>query len=382
MSRRLIGLSLLGGALTLIGCAHRPQPPAPPTPEVTVSLPIEKKIQDYEDFSGRIDAIYYVDIRARVNGYLVKVYFKDGAMVKEGEKLYEIDPRPYQADLDKAKGMVEKYEGQKKYLDTQVERYTKLVAKGAASQQELDSFMGQQAENLGSLASAKAQVEYARLNLNFCTITAPITGQISRTYIQIGNLITADSTLLTTLVSTDPMYAYFNVEETTYLRIQGLIAKGVIKRGDKVQVRMGLADDVDRKFPLRGTLDFFNNQIDPLTGTMTVRGIFENHGGLLKTGLFARVRVPLGPLHPGLLVAEKAIGTDQGQKFVYVVNDQNKVEYRRIKVGQLFDELREVLDGLKPGERIIVNGLQRVRPDVEVKFTVKPMPGADDKVAR
>jgi len=380
MSRRLIGLCLLGAALTALACARRPELPPPPTPEVTVSLPIEKKIQDYEDFSGRIDAIYYVDIRARVSGYLVKVYFKDGSMVKEGEKLYEIDPRPYQADLDKAKGMVEKYEGQKKYLDTQVERYTKLVAKGAASQQELDSFTGQQAENLGSLAAAKAQVVYAALNLNFCTITAPITGQISRTYIQIGNLVNADTTLLTTLVSTDPMYAYFNVEETTYLRIQGLIAKGVIKRGDKVPVRMGLADDVDRKFPLHGTLDFFNNQIDPLTGTMTVRGIFNNPNGLLKTGLFARVRVPLGPFHSGLLVAEKAIGTDQGQKFVYVVNDQNKVAYRRITVGQLFDELREVLDGIKPGERIIVNGLQRVRPDVEVKFTVKPMPGtAEDK---
>jgi RND family efflux transporter MFP subunit len=405
-------LVLVGCLLLLVpaGCGHRPSLPKPPAvQEVTVAVPIAKEITNYEDFTGRTDAIYTVEVKARVTGYLVKVYFKDGSMVRgpeplpasvadavgqaitplgpdllaplpallfgqtPGDPLYEIDPRPYQADLGKAEGQVERLLGQKKLLDTQVDRYTKLVAKGAASQQDLDEYLGKQAENLGALAAARAQVVYAKLYLSFCTIRAPISGQISRTYIQIGNVINADTTLLTTLVSTDPMYAYFSVEEPIYLRIQKLIASGTIPRPKAVPVRMGLSDDVQRKFPLVGTLDFVNNIIDPLTGTITVRGVFDNLQLILKPGLFARVRVPLEPRHKGLLVAEQAISTDQGQKFLYVVDMENKVHYRRVRVGQMHDGLRAIEEGLQPGERVVVNGLQRVRPGAEVNPQVVDM---------
>lgn len=374
MSQRCLFVGLFGTFL-LSGCAHKPPPAAPPVPEVSVSVPIEREITDYEDFTGRTDAVYSVDIRARVTGYLVKVNFKDGDLVRENDVLYEIDPRPYQAELDRSKGQVEKLEGQKKLLQIQVDRYTKLVAKGAASQQELDTYIGQQAENFGGLAAAKSQVIYADLNLQFCTIKSPISGQISRTFFQIGNLINQDSTLLTTVVSVDPMYAYFTVEEATYLRLHKLMEEGRVKslKEKKVEVLMGLADDVERKFPYRGTLDFVNNIVDPLTGTLSVRGVFPNPKSLLKPGLFTRVRVPVGERHKGLLVTERAIGTDQGQKFLYIVDDQNKVQYRRVKLGLVFDGLRAIDEGLKPRERVIVNGLQRVRPNIEVKVEMVDM---------
>jgi RND family efflux transporter MFP subunit len=374
MVRRFV---LLIGVISLVaplGCNRKPPPAGPQVPEVTFALPVQREIQDYAEFTGRTDAIYTVDIRARVNGYLVKVNFKDGDIVQKDQLLYEIDPRPYQAQLDVAKGQVERLEGQKKLLQIQVDRYTKLVAKGAASQQDLDQYIGQQAENLSALAAAKAQVIYNDLNLKFCYIASPITGQVSRTFYQIGNLVTADNTLLTTVVSIDPMYAYFTVEEPTYLRIEKMMLKGILKtrKDAEIPVRMGLADDFERQFPFKGTFDFVNNIIDPTTGTITVRGVFPNPNGLLKPGLFARVRVNTGPKHTGLLVAERAIGTDQGQKFLYVIelddeDNKEKVQYRRVKTGQMFDGLRAIEEGLKAGEHVVVNGLQRVRPGIEVK---------------
>ncbi|MBY0524663.1 MAG: efflux RND transporter periplasmic adaptor subunit [Gemmataceae bacterium] len=371
MLRRFLCLLILWAALA--GCARRPHPEPPPTPEVTVSVALERSVTNYEDFIGRLDAIKYVDIKSRVTGYLTKVYFKDGALVAKDEPLYEIDPRPFQAELDKAKGQVQRLQGQKKLVDTQVERYTKLVAKGAASQQDLDVQIGQQAENLGALAAAESQVKYAELYLQYCTILAPIDGQLSRTALQIGNLITADQTLLTSLVSLDPVYAYFNVEESAYLHIQTLTSEGLYKDPMNVDVKMGLADDVERRFPYTGKLDFVNNQVSPQTGTIMLRGVFANPHRLFKPGLFARVRAPIGPPHPTLLVTEQAISADQGQKFLYVVDAENKVKYRRVKIGLMFDGLRAIEEGLKPGERVIVNGLQRVRPGVEVKAATVEM---------
>jgi RND family efflux transporter MFP subunit len=367
MIRRLLSLCYLGSGLLLVGCIHKPPPAAPQVPEVSVALPIERRVTDYEDFTGRTDAVYTVDVRARVNGYLAKVYFKDGDLVKKDDVLYLIDPRPYQADLDKAKGQVERLEGQKKLLEVQVDRYTKLVKKGAASQQDLDVYIGQQAENTGSLVAAKAQVIYSQLYLDFCTVKAPIDGQISRAYVQIGNVVNADQTLLTTLVSTDPMYAYFSVEEPTYLRVQKMLTAGEVGRPKGLKVRMGLADDFNRTFPLTGTLDFFNNIIDPLTGTITVRGVFPNPKLILKPGLFTRVRVPIGAAHDTLLVSERAVGSDQGQKFLYTLDAANKVQYRKVDVGLVFDSLRAIEKGLEKDERVVVNGLQRVRPGMEVK---------------
>ena len=374
MNRCLRLLSGVLGILLLPGCNPTPPPAAPAAPIVTVALPIEREVVDHEEFTGRTDAVSRVDIRARVSGYLVKVNFKDGDIVKLGDLLYQIDPRPFQADLDLAKGMVEKLEAEKNLLDIQVDRYRKLAAKSAASQQDVDQYLAQQAENIGALKSARAQVERAQLNLDFTRITAPLTGKISRTLLTAGNLVNADSTLLTTVMSIDPMYAYFNIEEPTLLQILKMKREGVIKqRLGQVEVRMGLADDVKHAFPLTGTLDFANNTVDPQTGTILVRGTFPNpyelpnRPPMLMPGLFVRVRLDMGPPHKTLLVTPRAIGTDQGQKYVYVVDKDDKIAYRRVTLGLVFEGLQAIEGGLKPGERVVVNGLQRVRPGIEVK---------------
>jgi RND family efflux transporter MFP subunit len=270
---------------------------------------------------------------------------------------------------------VERLEAQKKLYNIQVDRYSKLAAKGAASKQDLDQYLAQQAENVGALKSARADVERAELNLGFTRITAPISGKISRTLLTVGNLVNADVTLLTTIMSIDPMYAYFSVEEPVLLEIRKLIREGIIKTRDieSVDVKMGLADDVERRFPLRGTLDFVNNTVDPQTGTILVRGVFANpfkapeHTPVLVPGLFVRVRLETGMPHQVLLVTERAIGTDQSEKFVYIVGKDNIVAYRRVKLGLLFDGLQAIEEGLQAGDRVVVNGLQRIRPKIEVQ---------------
>jgi RND family efflux transporter MFP subunit len=376
MNPRTIRFISIAGLLSLSGCGAEPPPPVSPIPEVSVAIPIAKEFADYEDFTGNTDAVYKVDVRARVSGYLIKVAFKDGDIVKKDQLLYEIDPRPFQADLDLALGNVERLEAEKKLLVIQVDRYRKLAEKGAGSQQDLDQYLAQQAENIGALKSAQAQVEHAQLNLGFTKITSPITGKVSRTFLTAGNLVNADSTLLTTIMSIDPMYAYFTVEEPALLEVRKLIREGVIKAQDleKVGVRMGLADDVKRVFPLHGDLDFLNNTVNSQTGTIQLRGVFKNKTSHdpndppeLMPGMFVRVRLDIGmPTHK-LLITERAIGTDQGEKFVYVVDKDNKVVYRRVVLGQIFDGLQAIEEGLKPGDRVVVNGLQRIRQGITVK---------------
>jgi len=361
--------------VALVGCGQTAPPlKTPAVPLVAVSQPIADKVSDYKDFIGRTDAVSRVEIRARVSGYLVKVNFKDGDIVKQGELLYEIDPRPFQATLDQAKADIERLDASKKLLTIQVERYRTLAAKGAASQQDLDEYLAKQAENIGALKAAEAKAEQAQLNLEFTRITSPVTGQISRTLLTTGNLVIADNTLLTTVVSIDPMYAYFDIEEPTMLQIRKMKRDGALPgKLDKVEVHMGLSDDVERKFPMRGVLDFVNNVVDAQTGTIQIRGQFANpyklpeQPALLTPGLFVRVRLRMSVEHPVLLVNERAIGTDQGEKFVYVVDAQNKVSYRRVKLGMVFNGLRAVEEGLQPDDRIVVNGLQRVRPGIEVQ---------------
>ena len=364
----VLGIALLGG------CHRAPPPSEPPPPVVNVVLPIERDIVDYEDFTGRTDAVSRVEIRARVSGYLVEVNFKDGDIVKQDDLLYVIDPRPFQADLDQANGVLEELKARKRLLDIQVKRYRNLAESGAGSQQDFDRYVAEQAENIGAISAAKAQVRTAELNLGFTRVTAPITGKISRTLLTIGNLVTADKTLLTTLVSIDPMYAYFNVEEPTLLLIQKMKREGVIKEKlDNIDVSMGLADDTKRQFPLKGKLDFSNNTVDPQTGTILLRGTYANPYKLpdqppvLMPGLFVRVRVSLGPPRKAFLIPQQAVCTDQGQKYVYVVGPDNKVAYCRVTLGQLFDGLQAVEQGLKAGQRVAINNLQRIAPGMTVK---------------
>jgi RND family efflux transporter MFP subunit len=360
-----------------VGACGRPTPKqvVPPVPKVTVAKPVVREVRAYEDFLGRTNAIDNVDMRARVTGYLNKVCFKDGAIVKAGDLLYEIDPRPFVDEVERIRGEIESLKANKKLLDIQVDRYTKLARDKAASQQDLDEYLAKQASNVGSIRSAEAQLKKAELNLTFTKVIAPITGKIGRTLLTAGNIVNADATLLCTIVSIDPIYVYFSVEEPAMLEIRRMTHEGKLKTLDhkSVEVRMGLSDDTEKKFPLRGVVDFVNNTVDSETGTIVLRGVFDNHfdaahPALMEPGMSTRMRLASPVVVKACLIDERAVGTDQGEKYVYVVDEKNVVVYRRIKLGQKFDGLLAVESGLKPDDRVVIAGLQRVRP----KITVEP----------
>jgi membrane fusion protein, multidrug efflux system len=363
------GAILLLGTAFLAGC-EQAKPKLAPTkpPVVLVSHPTTDTITDYEDFTGRTDAVFSVEVRARVTGYLERVYFEDGTEVKEGDLLFEIDPRPYQADLMRAKATVTQTESHLKRLDSDHRRATNLFNRGAISREEFDRVEGDYAEAAASVDIAKANRDLSELNLAFTKVTAPISGRISRRMVDPGNLVKADETALTTIVSLDPMYVYFDVDERTLLRLRRLLREGKIKSREEgeVAVLVGLSDE--EGFPHKGTVNFSDNRVDPNTGTLRVRAVISNpKPRVLSPGLFVRVRLPVGEPHKSILVPEQALGTDQGRKFIYLVNDKKEVVYRPVKVGLLSKGQRVIEEGLKGGETIIVSGLQRVRPGAKVE---------------
>jgi len=363
-------------SLALGGCKREPPAlAATPPPVVMVSPPVQREITDYYEYTARTAAVATVDVRARVSGYLVKVNFREGAVVNKGDLLFQIDPRPFQAVLEEAKGQVAQWEAKLARAEADVARDEKLLPKGAASQKDLDQAVADRGEARAAIQSARGAVDRAALDLEFTRVIAPLSGRISRHLIDEGNLVTADSTLLTTIVSIDPMYAYFDVDERAVLHLRQLIRERKIRNpraGEEVTVLLGLADDTG--FPQRGTIDFVDNQVNPQTGTVRLRGVFPNEPEVLLPGYFARVRLLFGQPHSALLVTERAIDTDQGQKIVYVVNDKNEVVSRPISLGALHDGLRVIEGGVQPGERVIVNGLLQVRPGVIVEPKLVDMP--------
>jgi RND family efflux transporter MFP subunit len=345
---------------------------------VTVSYPVEREVTDYADFTARTSAVDSVELRARVSGYLDKVNFKEGALVKKGDVLFEIDPRTYAAEAKTAQGAVASAEASLALAEANLERARHLVPSGGMSREEGDTRAAQQRQASAQILSNKAALERAELNLGFCKVYAPLSGRVSRYYVTVGNLVQVGDlmggTLLTTIVSVDPMYAYFDVDERTVLRVKHLIREGKAKTPDdgEIPVWLGLANEDG--FPHRGTVNFVDNQVNPRTGTLRVRGVFPNKDEALSPGYFARVRVPIGDPHKSLLVTERALDTDQGQKVVYIVDKDNRVVARPVRLGALHDGRREITDGLKPGERVIVNGLQLVRPGVIVEPNLVEMP--------
>jgi RND family efflux transporter MFP subunit len=346
---------------------------------VSVSRPIEREITDYADYTARTAAVDSVEVRAHVWGYLQKVNFKEGAVVKKDDVLFELDPRPYEALLNQAKAKVNQDEAQLTYDEAEYQRNLKLVSTGAVSRSDLDKSAAARGVDIANIAADKAAVAARELDLEYTKITAPIGGRTSRYIVTVGNLIQsgdqAGGTLLTTIVSMDPMYAYFDVDEHTVLRVRELIRAGKADsaREGPVPVSLGLANEIG--FPHQGTVDFVDNQVNPKTGTMRLRGVFPNQAQVLAPGFFARVRMPIGRRHPALLVSERALDTDQGQKILYVVNEKNEVVSRPVRLGALHDGLREITDGLKPGESVIVNGIQQVRPGVTVEPKLVAMAG-------
>jgi RND family efflux transporter MFP subunit len=361
-----------GGFAFLIGCAAPPAPPPPEPAVVTVAVPVEKAVADYVDYTGRTEAIPSVDIRARVSGYLAEIKFAVGQPVNAGAVLFVIDRRPYQAALEQAVAQVKLADANLKLAVTEVKRNESLVKNGATTQSEFDKLVAAQAVSAATVEAAKAFQDNAQLNLDFCTIKSPISGRVSRNYLDAGNLVTADSTLLTSVVSEDPMYLYFDVDERTVLRIHEMIRAGTMRSAREytdVTVLVGLTNEAG--YPHTARVDFVDNKLNSGTGTIRVRAVMPNailkgQDRVFSAGLFVRVRVPLGEPHKALLITERAIFSDQDKKYVYVVNAKDEVEPRLVRQGLLQDGLREIMDGLTGGERVIVNGLQRVRPGVKV----------------
>jgi RND family efflux transporter MFP subunit len=373
---------LLGFCLGLAGCSRTPsEAPAAEPPPVTVSYPVERQVTDYAEFTARTAAVDSVELRARVSGYLDKANFKEGALVKKGDLLFEIDPRTYRATLHSAEGSLASAEARVEWLTAEMMRARRMVASRAMGREESDKTAGDYNAAVGQRASLKATVERARLNVIFTRVTAPISGRISRYSVTVGNLVSAgdltSGTLLTTIVSVDPMYAYFDVDERTVLRVKQLIREGKVGSpydGVQIPVWLGLANEEGH--PHHGTINFIDNQVNSKTGTIRVRGVFPNKDEFLLPGYFARVRVPVAPPHQALLVTERALDTDQGQKIVYVVDSDNKVTPRPVRLGAIHDGLREITEGLKPRERVIVNGLQQVRPGTTVEPKLMNMPAS------
>ena len=369
----------------MVGCMRsqaQPAGPPPEPPEVLVSLPIVREVTDYADFPGRTEAVNAIEVRARVTGYLDKVNFKEGSDVKQGDLLFEIDPRPYQAELNRAEANVVQAQARFSRLEADYQRAQGLLPGQRISREEFDRIAGDRAEANAAIAVAKASRDLASLNLSYTKVEAPISGRISRRYIDPGNLVKADDTVLTSIVSLDPIYAYFDLDERSTLRAQRLIREGKVKWSPDADlpVFLGLADE--EGFPQRGTINFADNRVDPDTGTWRLRGLFANPDHTLSPGLFVRMHLPIGEPYQAILVSEQALGTDQGQKFVYVVDEAGKADYRRVQVGRPHDGLRVITDGLTRREKVVVSGLQRVRPGVEVKPKMVDVPGGQESGVR
>lgn len=342
------------------------QAPPPKPPEVMVSLPIVSEVTDYEDFTGRTMAKPTTDIRPRVTGYLNKIFFKDGADVKEGDELFEIDPRPYQVEVDRANSTLSQSEAHLSRLNADLQRANLMLPNHTISREQYDQVVGDQAEADAAIGMAKASVDLAKLNFSYTKITAPISGRVSRTVYDEGNLVRADETVLTTIVALDPIYAIFGVDERLLQKVHSYVEKGRLKttQNGQIPVLMGLTNEDG--FPHPGTVNFVDNHLDTGTGTLQVRGEFDNPKRAILPGLFARIRLPLGEPYQALTIPEQALGSDQDKKFIYVIGDQNKIEYRPVEIGRLQGTQRVILKGIAEGERVVVSGLQRVRPGVVV----------------
>ena len=378
--RSLSAVALVVAAAALAGCARKPPEPVktdPPT--VVVDYPVAQKVTDYEDFAGRTEAFKVVELKSRVTGYLKKIHFKDGQDIEEGKQLFDIDNRAYKAEADRAYAALNKAQ---KHLATATANFLReQEAKNSnvGSKEAYDKAVGDKAEAEADIDVARAAIDLAETNLHFCHITAPFDGRLSKRMVDEENLVKADDTALTTIIRLDEVYATFDVDERTVIRVRKLIQKGEVtsSRTQPLRVRVALADDDD--FTLTGLVVFTDNQIDAGTGTLRVRASIPNPKlnaapwYMLSPGQFVRIRMPIGPEREAVLVPERAIGSDQGQRFLYVVNGENVVERRNVRVGQQYGQARVIEGGVvSPTDRVIVDGLLRVRPGVEVK----PKPAA------
>ncbi|NII12332.1 efflux RND transporter periplasmic adaptor subunit [Oleiagrimonas sp. C23AA] len=365
------------------GAKAAPDNAAPAAPQVTVAKVLVRPVAASAVYTGRLQAVNSVQVRARVSGYVESVHFTEGAMVHKGELLFSIDARPYQAEVDRLMASLADNRAALALARDNAARGKQLIAKHFISAQQFDALKSAATSAESQMAATRAQLRAARLNLSFTQVRAPIDGRISNVRITPGNLVTS-SDVLTDLVSVDPLYAYFDVDEHSYLSLLGhgrASARGAQATGH-APVAMGLANESG--FPHEGHIDFVDNQVDAGAGTIRLRAVFDNANSRLVPGLFARLRLETGAPHPTVLIDDRAVGTDLGNRFVYVVDASGHAQYRRIVPGPMYHGLRVVEHGLKAGERIVVDGLQRVQPGAQVTATQAPMTrhvGVDDLAA-
>ena len=349
----------------------------PPPPKVTVAQPLQQEVIDYLEFTGTTQAFETVEVRARVAGFLQSVEFTPGTHVDKDDLLFTIDPREYQAEVNAALAELKSAEAELKRAEIEYARAEKVFDQGAGSEAHVVEWRGKRDVARAGVGRAKAKVDQARLDLSYTKITAPIAGRVSRNLVDLGNLVgEGEPTLLTTVSNYDPMYAYFNLNERDLLRVLAMYREKIEGKGmnpdtdpdaeAEIPLFLGLAGE--EGYPHEGTYDFAESGVDPGTGTLELRGIFPNPGDppALLPGLFSRLRMPIKKRTDALLVSERAIGADQSGRYVLAVNSQNVVEKRPTLTGQLVEGLRVIEEGLRPGEWVVVNGLQRARPGAKV----------------
>jgi membrane fusion protein, multidrug efflux system len=368
----MCGAILLAALLT--GCSKTsPAKTAAPV-DVVVTTPITDMVTDFADFTGRLDATRTVEVRARVTGYLNEVPFKEGDLVKEGDLLFQVDPRTYVADFNQAVANVRLAEAEQNVQEHNAKRARELYAKKAIGDEEYETIVATWEKAKATVKAMAAAQERAKQYLDFTRVTSSVNGRISRRYADPGNLVKGDDTLLTTIVTEDPIYAYFDVDERTYLDLAGSSIRETQSwlAGRQHQVLMRLANEDE--FTHSGAVDFVDNRLNGNSGTIRMRGVFENPNHILKSGLFVRIRLPIAAPYLATLIPDEAVQSDQGRKFVYVVNDKNQVEYKAVTLGQSLQGLRVIKQGLSKADHVIISGMQRVRPNTEVNVKMQDPP--------
>ena len=377
---------LLGGsaALVLAACSNpeaAEETAAPAPPQVSVAQVVHERITEWDEFTGRLQAPQTVQLIPRVSGYIEEVHFNEGALVDKGDLLVQIDPKPFATEVARLKAELQSAQSAAVQAEKEYRRAEKLSSQRAISAELLDSRLARKQQTAATVASVEAALERAELDLSYTRITAPISGRVSYAQVTAGNFVSAGQSQITSLVSTEKMYAYFDVDEQSYLKYARLAETG--KRADTRDstsnpVYMALANDSNYQHV--GRVDFVDNRIDAQTGTIRVRASFPNDDNDLLPGLFARIRLVGSDSYEGILIDEKAVGTDLNNKFVLVVNSNNELEYRAIELGKKVNGLRIVTEGLTPKDKIVVNGLQRVRANMKVDPQLVPMASSEQLV--
>ena len=365
-----LAVAAMCGLLTACKKPAVPTQVVPPTPVVTVAKPVAKKLTEWDEFTGRLSAVASVEVRARVSGYLLSTHFKEGTEVKEGELLFAIDPRIYEADLARATAERNRVQSTLEQATAEAGRAEKLVETKAISAEEADAKVKTRNSAQAALAAAQASVDAAKLQVEFTKVTAPISGRVGRKWVTEGNLITGGpngATVLTTIVALDPIYCYFDVDERSALKYRELAKQGKRESAlyHQIPAEMGLANQDG--FPHAGKVDFVDTELSATTGSIKARAVFENKDRLMSPGFFGHVRIPGSGEYEALLVRDMALGSDQGRQFVYVVGADGKATQRTVTAGPMEGGLRIIRSGLKAEDLVVVNGLMAIRPGTVVK---------------